>query len=200
MKYFTSGRERRLWLWVAVVVVAIYSTLGLARILADRLGEGLLSDLFFLGLFLIAGAILSQVIKRRTRGIEVGVVLGVTAVYLLVFARMASAAERSHIIEYSVVAIFILEALRERVSQGRRVTFPPLLAIVATTFIGVVDECIQLFLPSRVFDLFDILFDFLASVMAVSASVALTWARRRVERAIIRRGKSPNESPSENRD
>ncbi len=37
-----------------------------------------------------------------------------------------------------------------------------------------------MFLPSRVFDPEDILFNVLAAVMAVAASVALGWARLRM--------------------
>ena len=42
---------------------------------------------------------------------------------------------------------------------------------------GVLDECLQGLLPSRVFDSRDILFNVVAAVMAVVASVALGWAR-----------------------
>jgi VanZ family protein len=80
------------------------------------------------------------------------------------------------------LAVFIHEALTERASQGRRVPVPALLAIPATSLLGVIDECIQAFLPSRVFDSRDILFNVLAGVMAVAASVALGWARLRVGR------------------
>jgi len=38
-------------------------------------------------------------------------------------------------------------------------------------------------MPSRVFDLVDMLFNALAVVMAVGSSVALTWVRRRVGRS-----------------
>ena len=109
---------------------------------------------------------------------EIAVVLGITVAYLLVFFRMASPVERSHLIEYGVVAVFIYAALTERASQGRRVPVPPLLAILATAVLGLLDECIQVFLPSRVFDPQDILFNLLAGTMAVAASVALAWARR----------------------
>ena len=34
MNIFSSYRERRLWLWVLAVMVAIYATLGLAQTLA----------------------------------------------------------------------------------------------------------------------------------------------------------------------
>ena len=40
------------------------------------------------------------------------------------------------------------------------------------------DEGIQAFLPSRVFDPQDMLFNVLAAAMAVAAGAALAWARR----------------------
>jgi VanZ family protein len=92
-------------------------------------------------------------------------------------------AERSHLMEYSVVALLIHEALTERASHGRRVPVPALLAVLATVLIGVLDECIQAFVPSRVFDPLDMVQNAVAAVTAVAASVALHWARRRVVRS-----------------
>ena len=180
MVIFSSARERRLWLWTLAVVVAIYSTLGLATTLAGVLSErGLLPAALFLFCMLLVGAtIVTQGVKARPGGMEIAVVLGITVAYLLVFFRMASPVERSHLMEYGVVAVFIYAALTERASQGRRVPVPPLLAILATAVLGLLDECIQVFLPSRVFDPQDILFNLLAGTMAVAASVALAWARR----------------------
>ncbi len=65
----------------------------------------------------------------------------------------------------------------------RRVPVPALLAILATTLFGALDEGIQVLLPSRVFDPVDILFNFLAGVMAIIAMVVLGWARRRFRKA-----------------
>ena len=47
MSLFTSDRERRLWLWTLAVLVAIYATLGPARVLADALRERNLLRLSF---------------------------------------------------------------------------------------------------------------------------------------------------------
>jgi hypothetical protein len=180
MSLFTSARERRLWLWTLAVVVAIYSTLGLAGTLAGVLRErGLLEGFFFLGLLLVGATILTQGLKARPGGVEIAVALGVAAAYLMVFTRMVTPEERTHLIEYGVLAVFIYEALAERASNGRPVPVLPLLAVLATAALGVLDECIQAFLPSRVFDPIDILFNVIAGTIAVGASFALAWARQR---------------------
>ena len=177
---FTSDRERRLWAWTLAVVAAIYSTLGLARTLAAVLGDsGVGAGLFILCCLLVLAAVVTQGLKTRPGGAEIGVALGVAAAYILVFVRMSIPTERSHLIEYGVVALFVHEALTERASRGRRVPAPGLLAVLATGLVGVLDECIQRLLPSRVFDPVDMLFNVLAAIMAVAASSALCWARRR---------------------
>ena len=176
---FSSDRERRLWAWTLAVVVAIYSTLGLARTVAGVLREqGLLVAAFTLGLVLVGITVLVLGLRRRPGGAEIGVALGIATAYYMVLVRMALPEERTHLIEYGVVAVFIHEALKERASQGRAVPVPALLAVGAASVVGVIDECIQAIIPSRVFDTEDILFNFLAAAMAVASTVALRWARR----------------------
>ena len=179
---FSSRRERRLWVWALAVVVAIYATADLARTLADALRESGLLELtptmFSAGMLLIGIAILVQGLREGSRGVEVGFALGVAAIAIIGFARGIDAAERSHLIEYAVLALIIHEALVERMTHGKRVPVPAVLAIAMTTAVGVVDECIQFFVPSRTFDWFDIGFDLLASVLAVGSSVSIRWVRR----------------------
>ena len=191
MSLFSSERERRLWTWTAVVVVAIYSTLGLARTLVEHLGNDFVSIwLFLLGCILVLAAVVTQGLRVRPGGAEIAIALGVAAALLLILVRMSVPTERSHLVEYGVLALFIHEALRERASRGRRVRAPALLAAAAASLVGVIDEGIQRLIPSRVFDPTDILFNVLAAAMAVTASVALRWARRRRESSIIgRRGR-----------
>ncbi len=179
MSRFTSPRERRLWLWILAVVVAIYSTLGLAGTLVGELrNRGLLDDFFILSFLLVLAAIVTQALKARPRGVEIAVAIGVAAAYLMVFVRMGiPAVERTHLIEYGVVAVLVYEALTER-ARGRHVPAPALLAILATTLVGMFDEVIQGILPNRVFDPRDILFNTLAAVMAITASAVLSWTRR----------------------
>ena len=178
LSLFTSARERRLWAWTLAVVAAIYSTLGLARTLNAALGDlGLGVGLFMLCCLLVLATAVTQGLRVRPGGAEIAVALGVAAAYLLVLVRMSIPTERSHLIEYGVVALFIHEALAERARHGRRVPAPALLAVVAAGLVGVLDECLQLLIPSRVFDPVDMLFNVLAATMAVTASSALRWAR-----------------------
>lgn len=184
LSVFSSARETRLWLWTLAVVVAIYSTLGLASILAEALRERGMNDNmaavgFLTAMFLIGLTVLTQGLKMRPCGTEIAIALGVAVVYLMVFFRMAIL-ERSHLIEYSVVAVFIYEALKERMSRGRNVPVPAVLAVLAASMVGLLDECIQAVLPSRVFDPIDIFFNSMAATMAVVASVVLAWARKKV--------------------
>ena len=188
MRLFASGRERRinLWLWTLAVVVAIYSTLGLTGTLAEWLREHGFLDaavFFLLGMFLVGATVVTQGVNVRIGRIEIAVALGIVAAYLMVFTRMAILEERTHLIEYGVLGVFIHEALAERVRQGQRVPLPPLLAVLATATLGVIDEGIQWFLPNRVFDPQDIVFNLLAGTMAIGAVMALAWARRRTSRA-----------------
>lgn len=122
MTLFVSARERRLWLWVLATMAATYSTLALAGTLAQRVPDGDLLDvsLFFFMVFLLGMTVLTHGLKIRPRGAEIGILLGVALVYFMMFAR-TTMAERTHLVEYSVVAVFIHEALRER----RAISWPP---------------------------------------------------------------------------
>ena len=179
---FTSRREKRLWLWAVSAVVVIYSTLGLARTLANVLRDhGLISATFIVGFLLVLISVGTQALRVRPRGIEIGAALGIAAVYLMLLVRMTMAEERTHVFEYTVVALLVHEALLERASQGRAVPGPGRLAFVITAVVGIVDECLQAVIPVRVFDVRDILFNVLAAFMATTSSALLRWIRRRHE-------------------
>ena len=186
MPLFSSTRERWLWLWTLAVVAAIASSLWVGGQLAealrdlDALEEALSAGLFLLGMLLVGATVVVQGVWARPGRLEIAVAMGIAAVYLLVFLRIAVLEERSHLIEYGVLGVFVYAALAERTSQGRRLPLPPsVLAVLGTGALGLLDECLQLAVPSRVFDPWDILFNVLAGALAVGACVVLGWARRR---------------------
>jgi VanZ family protein len=185
---FTSTRERRLWLWALVVLAAITSSLGPAVPLAAFLRErNLLRATISVVVLMAVGGLAWQWIKRRPGLSEIGVALGVAAVYGMVWVRVQVPEERTHLFEYGLLGVLIHQALVERRRNGRRVPAPALLAAAATVFLGWLDEGIQWLLPSRVYDLRDVGFNALAGGMAIAASLAMAWVRRR--RGLAGRGR-----------
>lgn len=161
----------------------LYSTLGVTpMVAASPLFRNLNAGLFLLGMILVGATIIVRGLKIRLTGLNLSIVLGVVAAYALVFVRFTSTEERSHLIEYGVIAAFIHEALEERGNQGRPVPFRSLLAVAVTALIGAIDEFIQHFIPNRVFDPLDIIFNTMAAVLAVATIAALGWAQKRTQR------------------
>ena len=57
---------------------------------------------------------------------------------------------------------------------------PAALALVVTVLLGWLDEGIQAVLPNRAYDAFDVFVNALSALMAIAASLAIAWARRRI--------------------
>ena len=183
MSIFTSTHEKRLWLGVFVVTATIYSTLFISQPLAKLLSDQNVHAAFFLlGMFLVGAAVVVHALKTKPSNIELSVLLGIIALYVMFFLRLGLP-ERSHLIEYSVLAIFIHKALVERAIQGKKIPRPALYALIIAFSIGLLDECIQIFLPNRVFDINDIYFNGIAVTMAIGSTLVLSWLRKRFKRA-----------------
>jgi len=98
--YFTSRRERRLWGALAIVLAAIYATLGQAPAIVAALGEQILNsagnNLVFAIIVLLVLIPVFFIDKRLDRA-EIAVGLGILTVYLLAWLRLGSWEERSHL-------------------------------------------------------------------------------------------------------
>ena len=92
--------------------------------------------------------------------------------------------ERTHLFEYSIVAVLIYQALRERSQNGRRVPVPAALALVVTVLLGWLDEGIQALVPNRVYDTFDIL----SNAIAATIGIVTSWVVALVNAALARWG------------
>ena len=179
MALFTSHREKRLWIFAFVVLGAIVSTLVFGRpLLGLFANQNIQAIIFVLGMLLTGATILVHGLKSRPGKTEIAILIGFAAVYLMFFLRLGLP-ERSHLMEYGVLAIFIHKALIERLSHGNQVLKPAVLAFVFTFAIGTIDECVQMFLPARVFDPNDVLFNGFVSVMAIGSRLVLQWVQKR---------------------
>ncbi len=186
MPFFNSKRERRLWLALLIVLIAIYATLGQTPAIVAALGTDIIesaeANLVFALLVLLVLIPVFFVDKRLAR-VEIAVGIGILAVYLLAWLRLGSWEERTHLFEYALVAALVHEALLERRDNGRQVPAPALLALIISILLGWLDEGIQSLLPNRVFDLIDVAFNSLAATMIIGAR----WLVRRVQAWVERR-------------
>jgi VanZ family protein len=179
MSIFTSERERRLWFWALAVLVAIYTTLGLAGKLAAYLrSRNLLDTLFFISFLVVIAAIAGSGLQKQSGRREIWAMLGVATVYGAVMIRFfIRPEERTHLFEYGLLAVLIFQALTERRRHNADTPNPAALAVVVTALLGWFDEGIQAILPNRVYDIRDVGFNALAGLMAVAASLVLRKAR-----------------------
>lgn len=177
MTVFKSSKEKRRWLYVLVVVLAIYATLFIGQPLQLLLqDQNIQAALFLVGMALSATAIILQGVKPQTSKREIAVWIGLSAVYLMLFLRLGLP-ERSHMIEYSILGIFVLTAFLERYNDQGEKVIPVVSAIIVSILIGTIDELIQIYIPDRVFDPIDIVFNSLAIVMAIFSFLTIRWVR-----------------------
>ncbi len=168
-----------MWVLTAVLVAGIYATLGVAGRLASELGERqLLDGIFFTAFVVMVAALVATARRVRIGTPEIGVLVAATAAIAVLIVRLGiPAAERTHLVEYAVVALLIHEALIERRRHDDAVRRPGLWAAVGASVVGVVDECLQALIPNRVFDPVDIAFNTAAACLAVTVVAIL---RRRL--------------------
>lgn len=198
MRFFTSARERRLWLLALGTLILIYSTLGVARTVVEALrSDNLLRFSVALVMVATAAAIAWRIGRQRPGRREVVVVALAGAVYLAALLVMERAEERLHLLEYGLVAAFAFWALEERRANAAFGGRSWLWAILATAAAGWLDEGIQHILPRRYYDLKDVGLNAGGAVLAVLTIEARAWARRRDRRArrSVPAVEPPGESP-----
>ncbi len=178
MSLFTSAREKKLWFYALLVWMAILSSLIFAYPLFRLLGnENSQALLFILCMGIIGTTIILHAFRRKLAQNDIVNVLGIVAVFLMLFLRLGLA-ERTHLIEYSVLTIFIHRALIVRYQDKHKGLYITILALLLSLTIGVFDEFIQVFIPNRVFDMADFLFNGLAAGIAIGASLLWQWIKK----------------------
>jgi len=178
----TSKKERKLWISALVVLIAIYASLFLGGQFLDLMVERRIIEqsTFYLFLLLILVFIISGLKNSRNR-LENWAYAGMIAVYGMALLRMdITTSERSHMFEYGLLSVLIYEALVERKLNGVNVKFPVMTSILGAGTIGLLDECIQFFIPYRVFDIVDIGFNYLASALGVFICIGVNKLKQMI--------------------
>lgn len=176
---FTSDREKIRWVYALTCWLAILSLLFLGQPLLDLLSDqGIQAGLFVWGMLLVGIIITIHAFKGKLSKVDIILWLSVLLLLSMVFLRLGLP-ERSHLIEYSVLAVLIHSALLERRNQIPTLWNPALLAIILTIFLGILDELLQLVNPHRVFDFNDIIFNSIAAVFAIGSRVIVDFIRSR---------------------
>ena len=153
---------------LAITLIAIYATLGVVRTITNALRDAGMLRVSVITAFAIAGAVMLWLIFRDPRNRSLRVILslaGVAAAYAIVIYPMKSPEEKIHFIEYGVVAL-LANASAPRTWSARKRFIACALFVAAA---GWIDEGIQALLPSRFYDLRDVMFNATAGLMALIA-------------------------------
>lgn len=181
MLTFKTVAEKRYWLYASIIYLVILVTIVLGTPFQKWLwGQDVQVVLFLIGMLLTGITIIVFGLKFKPKSTELVLWLGLATIGVMLIFRLG-AAERSHLMEYGILAIFIYKALSERLGVERSFLTVGILAFLITSLLGILDEGIQIFIPQRVFDPEDILFNMLAAFMAVAGSLILHWVRRKLK-------------------
>lgn len=182
MPVWKSIREKQYWLWAILVYITILTTLFIGQPLANELRDQNVQAIFFLlGMVLAASAVIIHGIVNKPSKTEYAILIGIIAVYIMFFFRLG-APERSHLIEYSVLAILLHKAFSERFKAENKISKPAFFSLFLGISLGAVDECIQLLIPHRYFDPVDLFFNGMVVTMAIGTSLLLQWLNRRFKK------------------
>jgi hypothetical protein len=167
-------QTRTKWILITAEIIIIYSTLYIVRIINDYLRErGLLTPTIYILIVICIGLLVFYLVKRKVPLGSILLFLPVLILYGILFFRIENIAEKIHLIEYGLLGFMLTSALHDKTDRARSA----LLAFIIATAVGFVDEVIQYFLPNRIFDVRDILFNSGSGLFGIAAYVILNWIR-----------------------
>lgn len=169
MSLFTSTSETLYWKLAAITVCFILSPLFIPIPWSGWFDDDQMAFLFLVGMLLVGLSVVFELWKQNASWVTLVIVMGLIAVIYMFLLRLTMA-ERSHLIEYTVLTLFVFKAMSIRNHDRAGAS------IFLNTFwwcfgVSFVDEVLQLFIPHRVFDTNDILFN----ALAISGCLFFLW-------------------------
>ncbi len=161
----SAEKKTRLVRWaLALTLLLLYTTLGVVRDIVNVLrASGHLSFAVSISLVAAGFAALGLALRVSARPGRALLALALSVVpYLAMLRLMARPEERIHLVEYGLVGVLAYFAFPHQNRLRRH-----LQAVAFVLAAGWVDEGIQALLPSRMYDLRDVAFNFTAGVLAL---------------------------------
>ena len=172
------SEERKNWILASLVFILIFSTLFIGNPLVSLFrDQNFQAGVFLLVMGLVGISIILHALKYSASRYQWTLLFGLAAVFVMFFLRLGLT-ERSHLLEYSILAIFIHRAMLERYSPKNRIYWASFLSFLITTSLGLIDECLQMIVPDRHFDPNDIIFNTMATAFAIGFYLILYKIRR----------------------
>jgi len=165
--------EKTSWAYVGIGVLAIYATIPFARAVRNAVGDSIGSESFLMVsviLVLAAGYPAIKSLRKRNQPLTAQlwliVVLGVFLAYIYHLRDIPE--EAIHVAQYGILGLLVYRALTHRM----RDVGIYLAAALIVGVVGIVDEYIQWLVPSRYFDLRDLITNFVSGALAQLAIFA----------------------------
>jgi len=160
------SQKKKDWIIALAYVGFIYATLSVVRIPISYLrSHGLLTITLYTIYVLIFALLLAELIRRtKFEAWRVTLVVCIFLLYYIVGKHVSSPEEQIHFLEYGLVGVLFHRALQHHVSsfwKGCGV------ALILSSLAGWLDEILQGFLPSRHYDVRDILLNIISSFLGL---------------------------------
>ena len=176
-----STRERRYFFAaLAVAILILGSSFFAPKVSAWLRAEELLAIAFSTAFVLTLIALVAMARDAKLGKADLGLIVGILAVFVFAAVRMNLPEERSHLIEYAILSALLFEALRPQEDESGLLRAAFAAAILAS-LIGLLDELIQIAVPGRVFDIRDVSFNIGAAVGGVAILFVVARSRFRFE-------------------
>lgn len=170
------------WLITIFYTIFIFATLPITPALWNYLrvkaGHFPLYSIYFMyisGTITILGY-LFFILQERDITIYLKFV-AISAVFGYYLKTIANPVEKVHLLEYALLSYFMAKAFQLGGTRNQNIHY--LEAFLLITFIGFLDECLQYFLPNRVFDIKDIFINSLAGFLGLAYLRLIVYPRPR---------------------